>query len=108
GVDREPDDQQALREEAADALDEERGAPTPAGQSPGAERGFAVNGRALVSRDDQHRRFSSTGGVIAPTLKWSRYSRPHQAADPCWAPRRAWECDKHSYLSVLRVLCGNN
>jgi hypothetical protein len=77
-------DQQAVCQETADALDQEGGAPAPAGQIPGAERGSAVNLRALVSRDAQHRRFSSTGGVIAPTLKWSRLHRPPGAQRHRW------------------------
>src|SRR6266498_2873101 len=50
-------------------LDEE-GCPSPiAGASPGAERGFAADLRALVSRDDQYGRFSSGGSVAAPGLE---------------------------------------
>jgi hypothetical protein len=75
-------DQQALRQEAADALDEEGCPSSVAGASPGVERRPAADFRALVPRDAQYRHFSSTSGVVAPTLKWSPRSDGRQHSTP--------------------------
>ena len=81
-------DQQALRQEAADALDEEGRPSSVAGASPGVERRPAADFRALVSRHAQYRHFSSTSGVVAPGLEWSRcagtcYKIPTQPIKLC-------------------------
>jgi len=65
-------DQQADGQEAADALDQARSSHAASGADPGAERRPAGKLRTLVPGDDQRKRFSSTSGVAAPTLKWSR------------------------------------
>lgn len=70
-VDDEPGDQMALRQDAADALDEAGCPSSVAGANLGVELRPADAVRALVPRDAQYWHFSSTSGVVALTLKWS-------------------------------------
>jgi hypothetical protein len=78
-------DQQAVRQAAADALDQKGRASAAAGANPSVERGPAVNLRALVSGNDPHGRFASTGRVVgAPGLKWSPPSYNNQFWCKSW------------------------
>lgn len=70
-------DQQALRQEAADALDEEGRPSAVAGASPGVECGSTANLRALVPGDTQHRCFSSPGGVASPHFEMVSQDAQH-------------------------------